>query len=86
MVRIRVKILEHDGSLKKPKLIRCICDADALVYLIIENKEAFILVTNNQGMDSLFMEESRHKFREQGLQIQFLPEFEASGIVILKKC
>ena len=84
MVRIRVKITEHDGSSKKPNVVRCISAAGALVYKIIESWGAFILVTDNWGMDSLLSEASRNKFTEQGLELQFPPEFEASRTVILR--
>ena len=84
MVRIRVKITEHDGSSKKPKVATCISAAGALVYKIIESREAFILVTDNQGMDSMLSEASRNRFSEQGLELQFPPEYEASRTVILR--
>ena len=84
MVRIRVKITEHDGSSKKPNVATCISAAGALVYKIIENREAFIFVTDNQGMDSMLSEASRNRFSEQGLELQFPPEYEASRTVILR--
>ena len=84
MVRIKVKITEKGGSSKKPNVMRCISAAWALVYKIIESRDAFILVTDNQGMDSLLSETSRNKFREQGLELRFPPEFEASRTVILR--
>ena len=65
-------------------MVRCISTAGALVYKIIESREEFILVTDNQGMDSLLTETSRNKFREQGLELQFPLEFEASRTVILR--
>ena len=84
MVRIKVKILEHDGTSKKAKVTKCICAADTLVYKIRENRDGFILVTDNQGMDALLKDESRTKFNTEGLEIQFPPEYEASRTVILR--
>ena len=84
MVRIRVKITEHDGSSKKPKVATCISAAGALVYKIIESREAFILITDNQAMDSMLSEASRNRFSEHGLELQFPPEYEASRTVILR--
>ena len=84
MVRIRVKILEHDGSSKKVKVTKCISAADMLVYKIRENQAGFILVTDSDGMDTLLKDESRKKFRDEGLEIQFPPEYETSWTVILR--
>ena len=84
MVRIRVKVLDHDGDSKKGKVSKCICAADALVYKIKENRDGFILVTDSQGMDLLLKEESRKRFQDEGLDIQFPPEYETSRTVILR--
>ena len=84
MVRIRVKVLDHDGDSKKGKVSKCICAANALVYKIRENRDGFILVTDSQGMDLLLEEESRKRFQDEGLDIQFPPEYETSRTVILR--
>ena len=76
--------MKHDGSSKKVKVTKCICAADTLVYKIRENRDGFILVTDSQGMDALVKEESRKKFNDEGLEIQFPSEYEASRTVILK--
>ena len=44
MVKIRVKVIVHDGASKKANLIRCICEADALVNKIIASEDAFFFV------------------------------------------
>ena len=79
-----MKVLEHDGGSKKGKVSKCICAADALVYKIRENQDGFILVTDSQGMDLLLKEESRKRILDEGLDIQFPPEYEASCTVILR--
>ena len=84
MVRIRVKVLDHDGDSKKGKVSKCICAADALIYKIKENRDGFILVTDSQGRDLLLKEDSRKRFQNEGLDIQFPPEYEASRTVILR--
>ena len=41
MVRIRIKINVHDGTSQKGKLIDCISEVEAVVFKIIEGREAF---------------------------------------------
>ena len=43
MVRIRVKVLDHDGDSKKGKVSKCICAANALVYKIRENRDGSVV-------------------------------------------
>ena len=43
MVRIRVKITEHDGTPKKPVLVETLCEVEIWVNKIVESKEAFFL-------------------------------------------
>ena len=70
MVRIRVKILQHDGQSKKPSVVQCIAEADALVFRVIESRDAFFLITDNENMDCLLQEKSKRLFLEKGLEIQ----------------
>ena len=56
MVRIRVKILQHDGQSKKTLVVQCIAKTEALVYRVIESREAFFLITDNENMDRLLQE------------------------------
>ena len=53
MVRIRVKIPQHDGQSKKPSVVHCIAKAEALVFRIIESRDAFFLIVDNENMDRL---------------------------------
>ena len=57
MVRVRVKILDHEGASKKKDLIECISGAEAYVNKIVSSKEAFFLITDNCNMDKLLGEE-----------------------------
>ena len=84
MVRIRVKINVHDGQPKKPGLIKCICAADAYINKIVESKEAFFLITDDNSMDVLLSEDSRRKFVSEGFEIQFPPEYEAARTVMIR--
>ena len=84
MVRIRVKILQHDGQSKKPSVVQCIAKADALVFRVIEPRDAFFLITDNENMDRLLQEKSKKLFFEKGLEIQTPPEYVAARTIMLK--
>ena len=84
MARIKVKITDHQGGSKKPDLLQCLCDAEAYVNCIIENKEAFFLVTDHINMDKILGDEVRSSFLAKGMEAQFPPEHAAARTVILK--
>ena len=84
MVRIRVKIQAHDGTSKKVSLIDCVCKAEAIVNKIIDNKEAFFLITDSKNMDKLLKDEVRQEFMSKGLEVMYPPEYEAERTVMLK--
>ena len=84
MVRIKVKILIHDGTSRKPALVQALGDSDTWVNKIVETKEAFILIADNANMDKLMKENIRQKFYEKGFEITYPPEYEASRTVIIK--
>ena len=84
MVRMRIKITRHDGTPMKPLLIRSLCDVEVFVNKIIEileNKEAFFVITDNKVMDTLLRDENRQLFAARGLDIQYPPEYEAARTV-----
>ena len=84
MVRVRVKILDHEGASKKKDLIECISGAEAYVNKIVSSKEAFFLITDNCNMDKLLGEEVKQRLMAVGLEIQHPPEYEAARTVMLK--
>ena len=84
MVRIKVKNLVHDCTPRKPALVQTLAVAEVWVNKIIETKEAFILIADNENMDKLMKEENRQKLAARGLEIVHPPEYEASRTVILK--
>ena len=84
MMKIRVKVVDHDGTSKKTNLIQCLCEADALVNKVIESKEAFFLLTEHSNIDKLLKEEIRSRFAEEGLELQYPPEYEAAQTVMLR--
>ena len=84
MVRIRVKILQHDGQSKKPSVVHCIAKAEALVFRIVESRDAFFLIVDNENMDHLLRDKSIELFTDKGLEIQTPPEYEAARTVMLK--
>ena len=59
-------------------MIQSLCDAEVFVNKIIENKEAFFVITDNQVMDALLREENRQLFAARALEIQYPPEYEAA--------
>ena len=84
MVRIRIKINVHDGTSQKGKLIDCISEVEAVVFKIIEGREAFFLLTDTANMEKRLKEEARQKFADHGLEVQFPPEYEAGKTVMLR--
>ena len=84
MVRLRVKILDHEESSKKKELVECISYAEAYVNKIVSDKEAFFLITDNRNMDKLLGEEVKQSLMARGLEIQHPPEYEAARTVMLK--
>ena len=84
MVRIRVKINRHDGTPMKPLLIQSLCDAEVLVNKIVENREAFFVITDNRTMDTLLRDTNRQMFAKRGLVIQCPPEYEAARTVLIR--
>ena len=65
-------------------LINCICKAEAIINKIIENKEAFFLITDSRNMDKLLKDEVRQEFMSKGLEVMYPPEYEAERTVMLK--
>ena len=84
MVKIRVKVTAHDGTSRKPNLINCICQAEVLINKIIESKDASFLLTDHSNMDKLLRDDVRSKFAEEGLEVQYPPEYEAARTVMLR--
>ena len=84
MVRIRVKINRHDGTPMKPLLIQSLCDAEVFVNKIVENREAFFVITDNRTMDTLLRDTNRQIFAKRGLVIQCPPEYEAARTVLIR--
>ena len=83
-VRIRVKIVEHDGTPKKPILVETLCDVGVWVNKIVESKEAFFLITDMKGMDFILRDETRQRLALKGFEVQYPPEFEAERTVMLR--
>ena len=78
MVRIHDKINRHDGTPMKPLLIQSLCNAEVFVNKIVENKEAFFVITDNRTMDTLLRDTNRQKFAE------YPPEYEAARTVLIR--
>ena len=68
----------------KPLLIQSLCDAEVFVNKIVENKEAFFVITDNRTMDTLLRDTNRQKLAERGLEIQYPREYEAARTVLIR--
>ena len=84
MVRIRVKIVQHDGASKKDALWRGLHKAKAYVYKMIETKEAFFLVTDSEQAELILKDNVREFLREKGLEVQTPPEHIVMRTVLVK--
>ena len=65
-------------------MINCICQAEVLINKIIKSKDAFFLLTDHSNMDKLFKDDVRSKFAEEGLEVQYPPEYKAARTVMLR--
>ena len=84
MVRIRVKIIRHDGVSKKEALWQGLNKAEAYVYKMLQAKEAFFLVTDGEQAERILKPEIRDFLKGKGLEIQVPPEYMAMRTVMVK--
>ena len=84
MVRIRVKITQHDGASKKEALWQGLHKAKAYVYKMIQAKEAFFLVTDGEQAELILKDHVRQFLRDKGLEVQMPPEHVAMRTILVK--
>ena len=84
MVRIRVRIIQHDGASKKEALWQGLHKAKAYVYKLIQAKEAFYLVTDSEQAELILKDHVRQFLREKGLEVQIPPEHSAMRTILVK--
>ena len=84
MVRIRLKVVTHDGESKKSAVWRGITKADAFVYKVIESGEAFILITSGSEAEKILKEETRQYYLSKGLEVQMPQEYSALKTLMVK--
>ena len=84
MVRIRVKITQHDGASKRDIVWKGLHKAKAFVYKVVQSKEAFYLVTDNDQAELILKDHIREFWREKGLEVQTPPELVASRTILVR--
>ena len=84
MVRIRLKIIDHDGESKKTAVWRGLGKAGAFVYKVIETREAFLLITNGTEAEKVLKDEMRQYYLSKGLEVQVPPEYSALKTLMVK--
>ena len=84
MVRIRLKVVTHDGESKKSAVWRGITKADAFVYKVIESGEAFILITSGSEAEKILKAETRQYYLSKGLEVQMPQEYSALKTLMVK--
>ena len=84
MVRIRVRIIEHDGAPKKHFVWEGLHKAKAFVYKVVQAKEAFYLITDNEQAELILRDHIREFWREKGLEAQAPPELVASRTILVR--
>ena len=84
MVRIRVKITQHDGTSKKEAVWKGIHKAKAIVYKIVQAREAFFLITDSEQAELILQDHIRQFWSERGLEVQLPPDLVASRTVLVK--
>ena len=65
MVRIRVKIIRHDGVSKKEALWMGLHKAEAYVYKMVQSKEAFFLITDGEQAERILKPEIREFLKRE---------------------
>ena len=84
MVRIRIKIVTHDGESKKPAVWQGLKKAGAFVYKVVESGEAFLLITDAAEAEKILGEESKQFYLSKGLEVQMPPEYSALKTLMMK--
>ena len=84
MVRIRVRIIEHDGAPKNHFVWEGLHKAKAFVYKVVQAKEAFYLITDNEQAELILRDHIREFWREKGLEAQTSPELVASRTILVR--
>ena len=84
MVRIRVRITVHDGASKKQFAWEGLHKAKAFVYKVVQSKEAFYLITDNEQAELILRDHIREFWREKGLEAQMPPELVASRAILVR--
>ena len=84
MVRIRVKITQHDGASKKDIVWKGLHKAKAFVYKVVQSKEAFYLITDNEQAELILKDHVKQFWRENGLGVQTPPELVALRTVLVR--
>ena len=84
MVRIRVKITRHDGASKKETVWKGLHQAKAFVYKVVQSKDAFYLITDNEQAELILKDHVKQFWRENGLEVQTPLELVASRTVLVR--
>ena len=84
MVRIRIKVLTHDGESKKSAIWQGLGKVGAFVYKVVESGEAFLLITDAEEAEKILGEESKKFYLSKGLEVQMPPEYSALKTLMMK--
>ena len=84
MVRIRIKIVTHDGESKKPAVWQGLRRAGAFVYKVVGSGEAFLLITDAAKAEKILGEESKQFYLSKGLEVQMPPEYSVLKTLMMK--
>ena len=84
MVRIRVKITQHDGAPKREVLWQGLRKAKAFVYKIAQSREAFWLITDGEQAELILKDSIRDFYKERGLEVQIPPEYDSMRTLLMK--
>ena len=84
MVRIRVKIVRHDGTPKREDIWQGLRKAKAFVYKIAQSKEAFWLITDGEQAKLILKENVRKFYEEKGLEVQIPPEYDSMRTILVR--
>ena len=83
-MRIRAKILTHDGVAQKPRLWEAIGKSNALVNRIVEGKDAFIMITDCTQMEVLLRPDNKEIFKRHGFDLLTPIEYNTERTILVK--
>ena len=83
-MRVRVVIRRHDGSPQKPRFWKILSKLGLSLNKLIETKDAFIVITDDETAEDFFDEDKMKEFKDDGFEPQMPLELLAKRTLVLR--